>query len=351
MRNFLWAILFAMLANNPATNAQTAAIFPQETKLNRLVFFSEEKPLQMTISTDFKKLLGQRKKGAFQPANATVFFTEKDSVNETIDISTRGIFRLKQCNMPGLMLSFKNSTEPTTLSPLKKMKLVCGCSRDEYGEQLVLMEYLIYKMYNLVTDMSFKVRLARINYVDTKEKFKPYRQYAFLIEDVDDMAKRNNCREVEGITFNTEQTNRQQTTIVSLFQYMIGNTDWTIPNYHNVKLMRSRMDSLSSPFVVPYDFDFAGAINARYATPAEELGIEKVTDRLYRGFTREMAELQIALDLFRGKKDGLLTVIKSFELLNKRQRDEFYRYVNEFYDIIENKNQVQSIFIDGARKE
>lgn len=351
MRNIRWAILFALVVNALSSIGQTAVVASQTPRLDRLIFFAEENPVQMIIATDFKKLLGQRKKGVFQPATATLFFSEKDSAKETIDISTRGIFRLKQCNMPGLMLNFKHSDETTKLSPLKKMKMVCGCSRDEYGEQLVLMEYLIYKMYNLVTDMSFKVRLARINYVDTKEKLKPYTQYAFLIEDVDDMAKRNNCKEVEGITFNTEQTNRQQTTIVSLFQYMIGNTDWTIPNYHNVKLMRSRMDSLSSPFVVPYDFDFAGAINARYATPAEELGIEKVTDRLYRGFPREMAELQMALDIFRGKKESLLSLIKSFELLNKRQRDEFYRYVNEFYGIIENKNQVQSIFIDNARKE
>jgi hypothetical protein len=351
MRNTAWIILLAFLLNNLTTTAQTAAIASQTPQLNRIVFFAEEKPLQVTLETDFKKLLGQRKKGVFQPATATVFFAEKDSVKETIDISTRGIFRLKQCNMPGLMLNFKNSAEASKLNSLKKMKMVCGCSRDEYGEQLVLMEYLIYKMYNMVTDMSFKVRLARINYVDTKEKIKPYTQYAFLIEDVDDMAKRNNCKEFEDITISTEQTNRQQTTIVSLFQYMIGNTDWSVPNYHNVKLMRSRSDSLSSPYVVPYDFDFAGAINARYATPAAELGIEKVTERLYRGFPREMAELQIALEVFRGKKEGLLSMIRNFELLNKRQRDEFYRYVNEFYDIIENKNQVKSIFIDNARKE
>ncbi len=197
--------------------------------------------------------------------------------------------------------------------------------------------------------MSFKVRLAKINYLDTREKMKPYTQYAFLLEDVDDMAERNKCKEVENIVFKTEQTNRQQMTLVALFQYMIGNTDWAVPNYHNIKLMR--LDSLSVPYVVPYDFDFAGAINASYAAPVPELGIQSVTERVYRGFPRNMGELQMALDIFRKQKDNLLSLVKNFELLNKKERDVMYRYVAEFYKIIENKKHVQNIFINGARRE
>jgi hypothetical protein len=335
--------------NNLTAKAQTAVVATTlSAPLNRAGFFAEDKPLQMTLATDFKKLLSQRKAGVFQPGAATLQLTETETITDDISVSARGVFRLTQCNMPGLMINFRNSTTPTRLSPLKKLKLVCGCSSNSYGEQLVLMEYLIYKMYNQVTDMSFKVRLAKINYQDTREKIKPYTQYAFFIEDVDEMAQRNKCKEVQNVTFNTEQTNRQQMTVVALFQYMIGNTDWAVPNYHNIKLMRP--DSVSTPYVVPYDFDFAGAINARYATPAEELGIEKVTDRSYRGFARTMLELQIALDIFRKQKDNLLSLVKNFELLNKRERDAMYNYVKEFYDIIEVKNQVQNIFIDGARR-
>ena len=350
MRNAAWVILSALLLNGLFTNAQTAAITAPAVDLNRVVFFTDETPLAITLSTDFKKLLSERKKGVYQPGNATLHLSETEKISGDIRLYVRGEFRRTECSMPGLMLNFNTQT-PSRLSPLKKLKLVCGCSTNSYGEQLILMEYLIYKMYNLVTDMSFKVRLIKTNYDDTRQKMKPYTQYAFLMEDVDDMAERNKCKEVENVMFNTEQTNRQQTTIVSLFQYMIGNTDWAIPNYHNIKLMRSASDSLSTPYVVPYDFDFAGAINAHYATPAAELGIEKVTDRLYRGFPRTMMELQIALDVFRQKKDPMLTLVKNFELLNKKDRDIMYSYVKEFYDIIENKKQVQSIFIDNARQQ
>ena len=348
MRNNQWIILLALLLNNLIIEAQTAAVATETANLNRVMFFGEEKPAEITLATDFKKILSERKKGVYQTGTATLHLSATEAITDDIRVYARGEFRRKECNMPGLMINFKNSGDQK-LSPLKKMKLVAGCTSNEYGEQLLLMEYLIYKMYSQLTEMSFQVRLAKINYKDTREKMKPYTQYAFFIEDVDDMAERNKCKEVESIVFNTEQTHRQQMTLVALFQYMIGNTDWSVPTYHNVKLMRP--DSLSVPYVVPYDFDFAGAINARYAAPVPELGIQSVTERLYRGFPRNMGELQMALDIFRKEKDNLLSLIKNFELLNKRERETMYRYVAEFYKIIEDKKDVQSIFITGARKQ
>jgi hypothetical protein len=344
-------VLVALLNYYPSHSQSTATIaLPAATEVNRAAFFAEEKPIEMTLATDFKKITSERKKGVYQPGSATFYFSPTDTITENIRLYARGEFRRKECAMPGLMINFKNETSPR-LSSLKKIKLVCGCSTNTYGEQLILMEYLIYKMYNLVTDMSFKVRLVKINYKDTKERLKPYTQYAFMIEDIDDMAKRNQCKEIEKISFTTEQTNRPQMTVVALFQYMIGNTDWAVPNYHNIKLMRSLSDSLSVPYVVPYDFDFAGLVNARYATPAPELGIEKVTERVYRGFSRTMVELDLALEIFRKQKDNMLSLIKNFELVNKRDRDLMYDYVKEFYDILERKRDVQNIFIYGARKE
>ncbi len=349
MRNTQWIILLVLLLNNLTTTAQqSASLATQSADLNRILFFAEQKPVELTVATDFKKILSERKKGLYQTGTATLHLSATEAITDDISVYARGEFRRKECNMPGLMLNFKNSGEQK-LSPLKKMKLVSGCTSNEYGEQLVLMEYLIYKLYSQLTEMSFKVRLAKINYKDIREKMKPYTQYAFLLEDVDDMAERNKCKEVENIVFKTEQTHRQQMTLVSIFQYMIGNTDWSVPTYHNVKLIQP--DSAAVPYVVPYDFDFAGAINARYAAPVPELGIQSVTERLYRGFPRNMGEVQMALDVFRKQKDNLMSMVKNFELLNKRERDGMYRYVEEFYKIIEDKKSVQKIFIDNARTQ
>jgi hypothetical protein len=198
--------------------------------------------------------------------------------------------------------------------------------------------------------MSFRVRLLHISYTDTRDKIKPFKQYGFLIEDMEEMAKRNKCREIENQVFRTERTDRDQMTLLAIFQYMIGNTDWSVPNYHNIKLMRPVTDSFSLPYTIPYDFDFCGIVNASYAVPHEELGIGSVQERLYRGFPRQMDEIQTTLGIFREKKEAIYNLVMNFEVLSIRYRNEMISYLDEFYKTIGNNNLVQRIFIDNARQ-
>jgi hypothetical protein len=271
------------------------------------------------------------------------------AITENIQLYARGKFRRQNCNMPGLMINFKTSTSPK-LSGLKRLKLGCGCGSSKYEEQLLLTEYLIYKMYNTLTDMSFRSRLVKVQYKDSRSKIREYTQYAFFIEDVDDMAARNRCKEAPAKMYLTEETARAQMTVVAVFQYMIGNTDWSVPNNHNVKLIRSVADSLSPPFVVPYDFDFSGLVNAPYAIPHPTLGIEKVTDRLYRGFPRTMEELEVVVQKFIGQKETFKSMINNFELIDKKDRQVLLKYIEDFYVLIANKRMVKDIFIDNARR-
>jgi hypothetical protein len=350
MKRAQWVVLLVFVLSTLQTTGQSASFASQTASIDRLQFFLDERPLEMTIVTDFRKMLSERKKGIYQDGSVTMQLPGIAPVTENFRLYARGEFRRQNCRMPGLMVNFKSPASPQ-LSPLKKMKLTCGCGSTANDEKMLLTEYLIYKMYNMITDMSFKVRLAKVTYKDSRDKMKPYTQYAFLMEDIDDMADRNNCVEVQGRTFLTEQTNRKQMTTVAIFQYMIGNTDWSVPNYHNIKLMRSKSDSLSKPFVVPYDFDFTGLVNAHYAMPHPDLGIEKITDRLYRGFPRTMTELQETLDIFRSKKEQILTLISGFELIRKSERDLMLKYIHSFYDTIENKRLVEKNFIENARQQ
>lgn len=311
-------------------------------------FFEEDALITIDLSTDLKKITSEKKLNQYQPATVTFHFPDSSVVTEDIRISARGEFRRKNCYVPTMWFDFKKQ-EKSKLSPLKRLKLVCGCGLGTENERLVLKEFLVYKIHNLLTDMSFRVRLLRINYKDTRGKIKSYSQYAFFIEDVDEMAKRNKCYEIENITFNTQKTDRQQMTFVALFQYMIGNTDWAVPNYHNIKLMRPKKDSVSFPYTVPYDFDFCGLVNASYASPQEELGTSSVKERVYRGFPRTMEELQSVLDIFRSKKEAIKNLIMSFELLNLRNREDMMGYLDEFYKQIGAEHSVRYLFIDGAR--
>ena len=164
-----------------------------------------------------------------------------------------------------------------------------------------------------------------------------------------DMARRNGCRKKADAKFLTEATNRDMMTMVAIFQYMIGNTDWAVLNNHNTKLIYDRNNEKAPPYVVPYDFDYCGLVNAEYAIPNELIGTEKVTERVYRGFPRTMEEIQITLDIFRAKKDSIIALINNFQLLSNRTKKEMLYYLEYFFRIINNKNEVKSIFIDNAR--
>lgn len=321
----------------------------QSSQINRQQFFLDDKVIQVTLTTDIKKLRSDKKISAWQPANIVMHFSDTSVISEVIRVQSRGEYRKANCDIAALMLNFKNPSSPV-LSPLKKLKLVGGCRMGRGNEDLLLKEYLVYKIYNLLSGMSFRVKLLHINYNDSRGKTKSYSQYAFLIEDMKDISERNNCVEMKRKDFNTEGTNRQQMTLVSLFQYMIGNTDWSVPKYHNIRLMVSKNDTLSKPYAVPYDFDYAGIVDAPYAVPVEELGITSVKERLYRGFPRNMDELQSTLQIFKEKKEVILFTVNNFPLLGARVKRDITNYLEEFYEIINNKRLVKSNFIDNARR-
>lgn len=335
-------ILFLLLLNTFVAAAQPP--------ISKVQFFQEDKLVIVDLSTDLKTLVSQKKTETWQPANITFHFPDSSVIKEDIKLTARGEFRRTECFVPSIKLNFKNASSPK-LAKLGKLKLVVGCGTRTNDEKLILKEFLVYKMYNLLTDMSFRVRLLRINYDDTRDKIKSYSQYGFLIEDVDQMAKRNKCKEVDKPSFNTEKTDRQQMTLLALFQYMVGNTDWAVPNYHNIKLMRIATDSISFPYAVPYDFDFAGAVDAPYAIPDENLKIATVKQRVYRGFPRTMDELESTLDIFRKKSEAIKKLVLNFDLLPKKDREQMLDYLDEFYETIDSKSVVRRVFIDDARVE
>ena len=316
--------------------------------IDSIKFFSDEKLIDMSFTTDIKALQSEKKLDVFQDADVTLRFPDSSVVTQKVAVSARGHFRRDFCTIPPLMLNFR-STPPSKLSSLGKLKLVIGCGSKSDDEQLILKEYLAYKIYNMLEEKSFRVRLLRVNYSDTRNKMRPFTQYAFLVEDDNDMARRNGCVKKDKAQVLTESTNRDMMTMVAVFEYMISNGDWSVPNNHNTKLIYEKKIAAALPYVVPYDFDHSGFVNAGYALPNELLGTETVTERVYRGFPREMEELESVFDVFRKQKEKIYSLIMSFSLLKERTRKEAVEYLEDFYKTINNKGQVKSIFIDNAR--
>ncbi len=312
-------------------------------------FFMDEQPLAITITTDMGAMLYRKMKDSTQHATFSCVLPDSSVVKENIRIQARGHMRRAMCDIPPLKLLFRNESSPR-LSCLNSLKLVNCCRFRAADEQFVLKEYLIYKMYNMLTEKSFRARLVNITFEDTKDKKEPINKYGFVLEDVDALAKRNKCKEVDSVKLHPDATDREQMTLVALFEYMIGNTDWSVPNNHNIKLIVPKKDKKARPYGVPYDFDHSGMVNTDYAAPDAIMGIETVVERLYRGFPRTMEELQAALQVFKDNKEKMYAMVLNFEPLKMPLRKSMIRYLDEFYGVIEKPKNVQVVFIDRARK-
>jgi len=308
MKNSKWLLLAFISFSSLLSSAQSP--------IDSVKFFTDEDIVEISLSTDIRKLQNEKLPDIFQPAEVTLTLPGKPPIKEGITVAARGHFRRDNCNIPPIMIDFKNPSSPR-LSPLGKLKLVIACGPKADDEQLVLKEFLVYKMYNLLENKSFRVRLIKLSYNDTRGKIKPFTQYAFLVEDDKDMTTRNGCIKKDKATYNTESTNRSLMTKVAVFEYMISNGDWSVPGNHNIKLIYDKQNSNALPFVVPYDFDHSGFVNAGYALPSEILGTEAVTERVYRGFPRSMEELQLTFDLFKAKKEAIISLINNFTLLKE----------------------------------
>jgi hypothetical protein len=319
-------------------------------KVDKVKFFADESVVNATLEFDMRDLLAKKALNRYLPG--TITLTSKDGTTATakVEVTARGNFRRETCFMPGLKVSFKKDST-SSLSKFKEVKLTNGCSPGDEPGQLVVKEFLAYKIYNLLTDMSLRVRFMNISFKDVSGKKKPYTQYGFMIEDIDDMAKRNDMVEIEGTQYLTEQTNRDQMTLVTLYQYLIGNTDWSVPSYHNIKLIGPKEDKSIRPYVIAYDFDICGFVDAPYSTIDEQLQdkITTVRERLNRGFPRTMEELKTAVNLFNDRKEKIIGLIKNNEYLNSKEKSKAVEYVEDFYKTINNDKELKKIFVEGGR--
>ena len=343
--------IFSWLISAPYQDATVIDSSTTIHKYDNPELFSSDEILNITLSGNVRSVLNDRGDNP-QYHSLSFSYAEKDGneISMPVNIKTRGHFRKSKenCNYPPLMLDFSKSNLPTTslFYTQKKIKLVMPCNDDDY----VIREWLVYKLYNLITPKSFKARLVKVTMDDaSKKKIAPF--YGILLEDEKQMAQRNKVMIVEKQSLKPQNTETDAFLTMAFFEYMIGNTDWSVRGNHNIKLMTSRNNISKAPYPVPYDFDYAGLVNADYAVPAENLSIKFVTERLYRGYPRNMNELQLNLEIFRHKKEAIMAYIKNFTLLNEKEKKEMTRYIDDFYRIINDKKSCQSIFIDNARTD
>ena len=323
--------------------------YSQTLSIDKVKFFEDTSIINATITTDLVRLFRHKEKtGAEFPSNFAATLARDVNVNDPILLIIRGHFRKGYCYLPPLKVTFKYKNT-SVMKPLGDLKLVSQCKTSEINEQYLFKEFLIYKIYNLITDMSFRVRLLNLKLVDSAGKKKPILEHAFLLEGIKNVAKRNNCKGWKTAKMDPREVDRRQMTIVALFEYMIGNTDWGVSVNHNTNLILSKNDSLRRPYVVPYDFDYSGLVNTDYAVPDEKLNITSVTERLYQGFPRSMEEINEVLDIFKKQKGNIYSLINNFNLLTSKSKKEMISYLDSFFKMINDPVELNDVFIENAR--
>jgi hypothetical protein len=306
--------------------------------------FTNEVPLELDLRFDITHYTRKKPKEEYLKAILTYHLNDKDSVNKEIRLKSRGEFRNGYCSFPPIVVNFKKGGfKKEDLKDIEKMKLVTHCMSG--NEQNLLKEFLIYKLYNVLTDSSFRVRLLKINYINTYKESKPIRSYGFFIEPVSILADRIKCTPVEALNLNQRNILPEYMDRVAIFNYMIGNTDWSVPNLHNVRVFTvpgSADPSLG--LAIPYDFDYSGLVNAHYAVPAEGLKITSVRDRIYLGLCREPEDFTRAIKKFADKKEEFYKVIREFQYLDDKTKKGILKYLDEFYSGFDTKNTIVDEF-------
>jgi len=304
--------------------------------------------LNITLKGDFKTILDDVSDERIDHNALFEYVDDEDTIVLDVKIKTRGNFRRdpENCIFPPLQINFKKKQVIGTLfEGIDKIKLVTHCRpNSKTYQQYTLCEYLAYRVYNIITDTSFRVRPAFINYVDEPSGKRSQNSYAFFIEPDDAFANRIGGREIKQKYLFQDSTRYDHISRLAVYQYFIGNTDWAVSTLHNIKLFVT--DTTQPPYAIPYDFDWSGIISTVYARPLPQFELESVSDRLFRGYCRTREQFAEQFEYFKSKKSEIYQLYQNFEPLPKRRQKDALSYFDDFYKIIDNDALIELEFME-----
>ena len=341
-----------------ATTAMAAGTAGGEevTKPPRL--FSSDDTLVLTISAPWRDFMRKANYQGTYPAQIRYRNADGTAVELEATVERRGVKRQELCDFPPVRLRFdKKVVKGTTFRGQDSLKMVTHCDRSSKYDQYYILEMLAYRMYNLLTDYSFRVRPLEVTYVDSERDRTEGTRFAFLIEDDSDVAKRNHLKKIRVPKVKPRQLDPQMSSLMSLYQYMIGNVDWAAlrgpdPNEccHNMKLIGPEpLGDDDFVIAVPYDFDSAGLIDAPYAMPPDKLPIKRVTQRLYRGLCRHNGTLEAARQEILAKEAAILGLISGDERLNASTKRKAGRFLEYFFEIARDPGDFDKYVVSECR--
>ncbi len=339
-------MLISVILFSTATSGSIATANP---------LFQSDEPLALVLEFPLRDLLRQKKEKATVPG--VLRYTDVDGSNVVLDVgvATRGNSRLEQCRYPPLSINLKKKQVTATLfAGQNELKLVTLCRDSTTYRRYLSQEYAIYRIYSLLSEYSFRARMLDVTYREPSGRQPKEALPAFFIESDKEVAKRLKMTRVKSDVVEISQLDVGQLSILTLFQFMVGNTDWSVRKgpgaercCHNGKVV-GLPDSRNDWVVLPYDFDQSGIINTSYAMPSERLPIRSVRQRLYRGFCSGNAQLEWTIALFNDKRSAIEDLISSVPYGSSKNKAAL-KYLRSFYEIVNDPKEKQKQLIDRCR--
>jgi hypothetical protein len=323
-----------MLANSPATWATP--------------LFDDDVTLNVELVGPFSALAQNTKQRDEAPFLLRVL--RAGGVDHEIKVRVRGNSRLQICDFPPLYLNFrKNHTEGTIFAGQDKLKLVTPCHLSERAEINLLEEYAAYRIFNLLSDASYRVRLLKIRFVDSDGRLPkvPSEHHAFVIEPSEQLADRARAIESDLAEIALSWLDTEQLAMVFVFQYLIANADWSLVRPYEERACCHNGDLFETDdkiLYVPYDFDLSGLVNAPYTRRNPNLSVRNVTRRRYGGFCMDPAPVRNAIRTANSRQEDVLAIISGLPVLTKEDKTKRADYLIEFFDEAEDEDRLLQRF-------
>ena len=313
------------------------------------LLFDSHDVLEISIPLNFRAMCRPRDDPDCDYVPTTLDYVDEHGKEQSLRIEAiiRGGWRslARNCSAPLLFIRFSDGhTADTPFEGQGMLPLTTHCGQGmslqsmearqhrSIWEQYLFREYLAHRLYNVITDVSLNARLVKITYPNPDKPSRSVNNYAFFTEHFDSVADRNGMENVPRHSFDHEKLNGRAADKLSLFQFMIGNTDWSIQRERNITMLQ-KPDGTQYP--LPYDFDMSGLVDAHYAGPAPSLPVSTVRDRFYLGYCHPETDWDSLFTAFLDMQDDLLSMVGETPGLDRKSTRSVNRFLDKFFRILE----------------
>jgi hypothetical protein len=318
-----------------------------QKSLSSDLLYVDQTPLEIQLKYSNKNVKKNTTDSTFIETDLN-FLIENKWNTIPVSLRARGNFRRAKCYFPPIKMKIKKSlSKNTVFKGNKSLKLVLPCRTEDEKNDNILQEFIAYKIYEVISPYHFKTRRVNIDFTEPKgRKNKTFALKGFLIEDDSRLAKRFDGRVVE--QFIHPMAMQGLTSLQhAFFQFLIGNTDFSVSYQHNGKLLYTSKEFLP----LPYDFDMTGWVDPSYGFGNPVLQLSSLTERRYRGFNRDDEVMNTVRKQYIDSKDEIISIVDSFKLEfdSTYEFDKMYKFMTDFFEIIENDKKFNKSILSQAR--